>query len=288
MDGQNGTPVTRPTHNDVDQVRDILLTRVPYELADLILSEAQYWARLSTKRDTFLQIQASDELLHNAKWVYMISDPIPTVYNGDRALPTKVKSVQFSLKSCDQGWGGYSEDRSTHLHRLFQIYYPGLTDFYLLLDTFRNSYTWFEASILRPGDDDSRSTQPIWMKEAQKGPVNITTFTDYDLGLRELRSPYKSRNRRWLVQMNAQASRHTRRYEIAWSNSSSATGSQEPEYDEKNGSGRGLEFVETLQAGDRIALVARALVKPFFVSFASNVLLTMHAVPRLGKPRPQC
>ncbi len=118
-------------------------------------------------------------------------------------------------------------------------------------------------------------------------PVNITTFTDYDLGLTELRSPYKSRNRRWLVQMNTQASRHVRDHEVVWSDLSSAEGAPEPEYDEKTGSGRGLDFVETLQAGDRIALIARALVSPVSRSL-SPILPMMHTVSGLGKSRPQC
>jgi hypothetical protein len=56
--------------------------------------------------------------------------------------------------------------------------------------------------------------------------------------------------------MNVQASRHVRRHDIVWNNNSPQ---HSCEYDEKTGSGRGLGFVASLRAGDRIALVARAL-----------------------------
>lgn len=112
LDTQHNTAITYPTRHDVDQVRNILLTHVHYELADLILSEAQYWPRFSTKRDTLLEVLASAEPQNAAQWVYMISDPIPTVYSGERIVPTRVKSVRFLLESCDQGWGGPLENRS--------------------------------------------------------------------------------------------------------------------------------------------------------------------------------
>jgi hypothetical protein len=67
--------------------------------------------------------------------------------------------------------------------------------------------------------------------------------------------------------MNAQASRHIRHHTIKWSRNHDDTLGEKVEYDEKLGSGRGWEFVRTLEAGDRITLVARALVClfPLFV-----------------------
>ncbi|KXN81946.1 hypothetical protein AN958_03387 [Leucoagaricus sp. SymC.cos] len=219
------------THRDVEEVRELLLKRLPYELTDIIMVEAQYFARLSTKRTIHLTVQGSKEPLNNAKWLYLISKPIPEVYNGDHIVPTKVHSVRFSIKSCDQGWGGFSEDKNAY----------------------RNSYTWFEASILRP--DEPSDPPPQWIIDAARKPINVNNLPGQ--GWTELSSPYRRRNKRWLLQMNAQASRHIRHHEIKWSRDSGEN--ESAEYDEKTGSGRGLGFTRELQADDRIALVARAL-----------------------------
>lgn len=262
----------------VNQVRYILLTLgLPYELTDIILTYAEYYALHTTKRATHLRIQASSEYLNNAKWIYMISDPVPEVCREDgQVVPTKVQSVRFQMRSCDQGWGGFSEGKNTY----------------------RNSYTWFETSILRPRSFSSSPTSslispspPQWITTLTTQPINYT----FDLSspsspppspitspssngdntaaieYTEILSPYRRRAKRWLVQMNVQASRHIRTHTVTWSQSSaierkaressgdSLRGVLEPEYDEKMGSGRGFGFVDNLQAGDRIALVARAL-----------------------------
>jgi hypothetical protein len=108
------------TLRTVTQVRSILLTRLPYELVDIILTEAQYFAVVSTKRVYHLRVQASNDPLHNAKWVYMISDPIPHVFDGERVGKTKVQYVVFRMRSCDQGCGGFSEGKSTFFSSLLQ------------------------------------------------------------------------------------------------------------------------------------------------------------------------
>lgn len=170
------------------------------------------------------------------------------------------------------GWSPRKHKYGSHplTHSNFTI--CPLTDW---LDTFLSAYSWFEASILRPPSDDSRPTLPKWIKKAINRPVNISAFTDDDFGFTEVRSPYKSKNERWLVQKNLQASRDVRYYEVAWPDPSSGVRDAEPkpEHNEMSGSGRGLEFVETLQAGDRIALVARALVKSFFFACSPANLL---------------
>ncbi|KAF9448076.1 hypothetical protein P691DRAFT_775679 [Macrolepiota fuliginosa MF-IS2] len=255
---------TRSNHAEVEQVRNILLTRVPYELVDIIIAEAQYWTRLSTKRDAILCVKAVQESLHNAKWCYMISEPVPTQYNGESTVPTRVKSVRFSLRSCDQGWGGFSEGKNTY----------------------RNSYTWFEASILRPPARSSSPSPspPDWVTSTMfQGPTNLghhpSLPSESQSGWTEIHSPHKTKNRRWLVQMNAQASRHIRRHDVTWSTTSTSNTAvsrrgegmaDATEYDEKTGSGRGLGFVDCLQAGDRIAFVARAL----FPGWENNVYET--------------
>ncbi|KAJ3575024.1 hypothetical protein NP233_g1367 [Leucocoprinus birnbaumii] len=247
----------------VNQVRRILLTAgLPYELVDLVLNYAEYFARHTTKRVTHLRVQASSDPLNNAKWMYMVSDPIIQVQREDGSVvPPNIQDVKFRLRSSDQGWGGFSEGKNTY----------------------RNSYTWFEASILR---ESTPGSSPTWLSSLLDSPVNytfdlgapgsspsavsssssdstslpVTEYAEYS----ELLSPYKLRTKRWLVQMNAQASRHIRTHTVTWSRSTSFNtsgdgGLNEEEYDEKTGSGRGLGFVEALRAGDRIALVARAL-----------------------------
>ncbi|XP_006456293.1 hypothetical protein AGABI2DRAFT_195472 [Agaricus bisporus var. bisporus H97] len=225
------------TLQDVLCVRRALSTRIPYELVDIVLNLAQYWVYASTRRDTLLQVQASNEPLFNAKWIYMLSDPIPPMFDANgHVVPTQIQSVHFSINSCDQGWGGFPEYKNVY----------------------RNSYTWFEASIIR--SSSSSSSQPLWLFEALHKPVNLYTTSltpapSSRCSITELHSPYKNRKKRWLVQMNVQASRHVRRHDIMWYPNSP----HELEYDEKTGSGRGFGFVDALRAGDRIALVARAL-----------------------------
>jgi hypothetical protein len=256
----------------VDEVRRIILTRFPYELTDLILTSAQYWARLATKRTIPLFIHASKEKLFNAKWLYMISDPVPEIYHGAGFVTTKVQYVRFGLRSCDQGWGGVSQEKSTIF---VVVVFPFLMDCMSgLVDTYRNSYTWFEASIIRPTHHPS-SPLPGWISDTvTQGPINLNNTTiitadDDECGITELTSPYSRQNKRWLVQMNVQASRHIKRHDVIWTRESEAEArfngdpSEEdpaPEYNKETGSGRGKGFVQTLRAGDRISLVARALV----------------------------
>jgi hypothetical protein len=259
-----------PSPADVLAVKRALLTRIPYELVDAVLALARYWASDSTHRDVALAVRASNEPLFNAKWIYMLSEPVPA---------TRLQAVHFSIRSCDQGWGGFSEYKSAPatLARMPDSPAP---------DRYRNSYTWFEASILRPAAASQQ--QPPWLFDALHQPISLyaTSLAPAPSPrgpIAELHSPYKNRNKRWLVQMNVQASRHIRRHDITWhANSPPHTA----EYDDKTGSGRGLGFVDSLRAGDRIALVARALAS-LSLSLYSHITHSA-LVSRLGEQYQEC
>jgi hypothetical protein len=71
--------------------------------------------------------------------------------------------------------------------------------------------------------------------------------------------------RTWLIQKNVRASSEVRHHTITWTSVDTGNGVGEvPDSDSSEdtdtGCGRGLEFVRSLVAGDRIAIVARALV----------------------------
>ncbi|EKM75453.1 hypothetical protein AGABI1DRAFT_132239 [Agaricus bisporus var. burnettii JB137-S8] len=109
------------TLQDVLRVKRALSTLIPYKIVDIILFFAQYWVYASTRRDTLLRVKASKELSHDARWIYMLSDPIPPMFDANgQVVATQLQSVHFSINSCDQGWCSNSNDTSnaTRTHGL--------------------------------------------------------------------------------------------------------------------------------------------------------------------------
>ncbi|TFK32367.1 hypothetical protein BDQ12DRAFT_728725 [Crucibulum laeve] len=214
-----------PCSADVLQVRYILLRFVPLELADLILEAAEYWAKQisSMKRD--VQVCASSSPSYNADWCYLVTSPIPARSRNGMPIPTKVKKVKFTLKSCDQGWGGSREHRGTYRH----------------------SCTWFEASILRPSSVLSKNDLAKLITQ----PVNPVCFKA--MGIEEIPGEGVGK-RRWHIQRNVHVSRHQKLHEVVWTNTP-----MDERTEENHGRGNGHDFVQSLLAGDHIAVMTRAL-----------------------------
>ncbi|KAF5367279.1 hypothetical protein D9615_010462 [Tricholomella constricta] len=218
------------THEDVYTVHDYLRRSVPTELADLILDAAQYWPCVSSERTD----DAAPFVVHassgtGAAAYYLVTPPIPA---HPRTRPIQIQGVVFTLRSCDQGWGG--DDR--------------------YIGTYNGSYSWFEAGIVRDsllGVEDQLSSQG-----------SLRTFHEFDdaafgrsLG-REVENPLEP-TRRWNLQFNLQVSRTVKRHEIVWTKDDVFDDGVEAEAMTK-GAGTGRGFVSTLRPGDRVALVVKA------------------------------
>lgn len=126
--------------------------------------------------------------------------------------------------------------------------------------TYHGSWTWFEAAILRPS---ARGPPPGWLKLVPHRPVDLHKegiSTEVDLrtfSVQELESPVDGKQR-WHIQRNVHVSSQVREHEVVWTDD--VDGGDFDDEDVERGCGTGRGFVHLLRAGDRIAVMARALV----------------------------
>jgi len=100
-----------PTVEDVYALRRLLLTRIPAELANVILEYAQYWPKASCSfnadgKEEDLRISATHSNGDSGT-----ACPLVTLRLRDMLPPTvesstRVRKVHFRFESHDQGWGG--------------------------------------------------------------------------------------------------------------------------------------------------------------------------------------
>ncbi|KAL0574899.1 hypothetical protein V5O48_007071, partial [Marasmius crinis-equi] len=133
-----------PTEDDVVDVRLTLLTRLPRELVDIIIDEAEYWVR-ACMGERVDNKSASD----SASVCYMLTKPMPAESEddkdeGDTKRPRKIRQVIFTTTSRDQGFGGPPQDEMDR-------YGP-----------YHGSHSWFEACIIRFPDKDKDTPLPSW------------------------------------------------------------------------------------------------------------------------------
>lgn len=114
------------------------------------------------------------------------------------------------------------------------------------------SSTWFEASILRP----SGIPRPLPRSAINmNNPLNLRK-----LGWTEICNPRDRNGRRWQVQANSTESL-PKFHSVTWEPTLDAgEATFDDRCDLKTGKGSGLGFIQTLRAGDRIALIGRASV----------------------------
>ncbi|KAF2498268.1 hypothetical protein BU16DRAFT_615332 [Lophium mytilinum] len=212
-----------PSPSDTILVRSYLVhLKLPTELALTIIDYAQYYPIVRGHRDEELKVVASNYKGNSAAALYVVSEPIPAIENGERI---KRKTVKFKVRSRDQGWGG-------------EHGCPG---------TYNGSFTWFEASILRPSGSAKVTFIPLNMIISPR-PTS-SSLERYHVSLA---APSNTPNDPvWHIQRNMCASPQERTYEVEWRDGST--------FDPLPGSGDGQGFCETLQPGDRIAIWARAL-----------------------------
>lgn len=224
-DFDESNPGFTPRDNDVYAIRNDLLHFLPLELVDIILDTAQYWPCFSVKSTRRLVVAASDYTSNNVAAYYLVTPAI----REKRSM--HIKMVKFTLKSCDQGWGGDPNN----------------------FDTYNASYTWFEAGIVR----DNREGVDAYLLELRKR--SIDRFNDHAFTQtfgREVENPLQQ-ERRWNLQCNMQVSRIRRRHKITWTRDDIVDDAAETEA-RARGAGTGRNFVNTLLPGDRVALVVRA------------------------------
>ena len=185
--------------------------------------------------------------------------------------------VEFTLQSCDQGYGGSPKIRgnlaTTTMRRgLFSVDKTG---------TYIKSPTWVEASILR--DIDTQKIDSL----LRLGAVTCANLDKASQDA-EVRDSTDGRTRRWHVQSNVNSSPEVRRHEVLWK--SEDTFNDEEESDAKvQGRGIGRGFINTLSSGDRIGVVARArvcfnIIFPTYIAFLIGLPVIFMAESCIWRP----
>lgn len=226
-----------PTQQDVRSVQDILRRHLPAELTLDILDVANYYPRSRCHRNEPKSYKANDfwqpEPVANVAGLYLTSTPTPRPDMGWQKV--KVNRVTFNLRSADQGWASFGGE-----------------------DTYVNSHTWFDASILRPwpnNSDDAPGPAAIGL-EASAIPQTFRTpadargflqqhgwdFVEHDQGLT------------WKVHNNITAQEKYANHRVDW------VAGMETEVENPDAMGDGRGFLERLTPGCIIALWARAEV----------------------------
>lgn len=229
-----------PAAGDVYEARAILKTlNLPTEIVLTILEFASYYARVSSYRDENIRFSASTHQRRIIAGLYLSSPPIaqPKLEKNEEYKP---RFVKFKTNSSDQGWGGEANCKGTY----------------------RGSFSWFEATILRPVQADhfveplettfSRQPQQSLMEPAsarehlQAHGWDFVAADDGSLA--------------WPVQRNVTATPTPKEHEVEW------WLNEEVEASDEDGSGDGKGFVEKLQPGDVVALWARAMVRSLILT----------------------
>ncbi|KAK7047180.1 hypothetical protein VNI00_006846 [Paramarasmius palmivorus] len=240
--GHHTKIILDPTEENVVAVRLILLDHLPRELVDVIIDDAQYWPRIRVERSLIVTATAMD----NADWCYLVT---PRLFvdaeedsNADEAdlkRPRRINSVTFTTKSHDQGWGGPPRDE-------MERYGPH-----------HGSFSWFEAMIIR--QSEKYPNAPWWL-ETFDLPVDLQDPVPSDRELSEADAVTVGPPRkRWFVLCNQTANREFLDHTVTWT-----IDDEDPLHtieDSLRGHvGMSKKFLDLLRAGDRIALMVRAMV----------------------------
>lgn len=151
----NGT--YEPSLRDVQAVSGILDNILVPDLTPTVLELARYWVRETAAKNTQLMVTE-----HDAGRMYIKTRPIgwstlPASADGMDSIEQDpetrehvarhVKMIVFTIRSHDQGWSDYREDYGTY----------------------RNSHTWFTASVKRPKKKTSDADEKAESVESVKG-----------------------------------------------------------------------------------------------------------------------
>ncbi|KAI1305067.1 hypothetical protein F5Y03DRAFT_356414 [Xylaria venustula] len=221
-----------PTVDDVINVRRMLTEpgignyTVPMEIAVIILSLASYHPyKSNTKR--LKRIYEANEF-----WRPGPAASVTGLYLTLATLPVpltvaKPKSITFQTKSADQGWADNGGN-----------------------GTYRNSHTWYEASILRPRSEASMAA----VLSNTYDMTNFATPGDAREQLWDHGWDMVERNGTvvWRVHNNITACREYRHYRVDW------VAGVPTKVDDPRAIGDGQGFLELLKPSDVVVLWARA------------------------------
>ncbi|KAK8229030.1 hypothetical protein HDK90DRAFT_468528 [Phyllosticta capitalensis] len=247
-----------PLVGDVHAVKRALMRppcSLPIELVISILDYAEYWPVLArAERHDRVRYTAATTPGNSVADLYLASPPLPVPEGEDgelvRATP---REVRFCIRSRDQGW--VSQDRR------------GLAIGCRSVHPYEHSYSWFDASIIRPTSSIGPSTAippALPHLDYDTNPVAkpadaVQQFASASLRFVPRTLAKQRENEEtglleevheteevglWKLQSNRVAERGYRVHRILW----------------KEGDGGDADgFVEALQAGDKVGVWARAM-----------------------------
>ncbi|KAJ7167865.1 hypothetical protein C8R46DRAFT_996065 [Mycena filopes] len=213
-----------PSVKDLLAARDALLCILPLELVYILLHLAEYWVHDTTERAEYHNIH--NPSTHNASVCYLLTSPIRRLDADTERL--KIMRVVFKTVSHDQGWGG--EDGTQ--------------------GSYRQSYTWFEAAILRRPLAAASSESDSSIGHAPGADTGMTYDPAFEVA--KVDDVEGSPGTRWMVQRNVVATDDFCKHSVAWPTPALPAPAN-------SGAGDGAGFVERLDGGDVIAVVARAI-----------------------------
>ncbi|KAF8968110.1 hypothetical protein BDZ97DRAFT_1916334 [Flammula alnicola] len=251
------------TPQDVFDVRGYLLEYIPTELANQILDEAQYWPKVSCKYEPLgeptLMVASR---YHIGTECCLLSPKIPEVRDA-----SKIVKVCFKIESRDEGWIGQA-----------------------LRGQYQRSRTWSEAAIVRDfkdeygvrADDETiRQALSIRERRSKQGPIGDWKLErppgQWFYGALRQSLTLVNLNRDsdvWEIQRNLWGSRQCRLHETVWTRDLDEGVNEEAHF-QATGSKLGLGFVRSLQAGDRIAVLAKAQF-PAWMNWVKSVELEIY------------
>lgn len=132
-----------------------------------------------------------------------------------------------------------------------------------LIGTYRASYTWFEAAILRPRNGDPNTPCRIADEVRKNGLTDVTDPNRPfpETGWELVPQPY-NREGNWEVQINKGSWAHEEEHIVEWNGDEKFPGGSEPDttmdWDLETGRGFGVGFLKSLKPGDRVVLLAKA------------------------------
>ncbi|KAI0807681.1 hypothetical protein C8Q74DRAFT_1313396 [Fomes fomentarius] len=217
--------VTSSANDDGDPVQPVREVRallsqlgLPAELVLEIMDLAEYYPAVYAQREGAVHLRSDSHTRQNhcSSLLYLISPPIPGGLEGEN---WRMRKVTWTVEGRDQGWGGQ------------------------FLGTFREAYSWYEATIFRPLPHPS--TTRTW------------TTSDVQARLREMNWSLVPNGGDfvWHIQSNRVRSREFERHIIEWKAGEVA----DTEDASVRGCGDGAGFLDALQPGDRVGLWMRAM-----------------------------
>lgn len=261
-----------PNHDDVEVVRGYLMLWVPTELANAIIDDAQYWSKANY---TVTSPDDSSTLIteFHGSYCFLLTPKLSDMIGTQKFV--KVRKVGFKITSHDQGFCNESNFPSTS----YSISVNWTTDEFRpfgYLGKYMGSWTWFEAAIIREVEGDTRNEQSGSTDSLQSHIQRIMNesgeTTEDGMQVVIVKNPRKPDSRIWHVQRNIRALRNDTIHEVTWSDEDyEEPGEDEMKFIDMTGAGRGIGFVQSLKHGDRIAVLARAMVNAFFESVSKRI-----------------